>query len=168
MRDTAAPMSLWSHVTTATRHHDPPIGLQVQPPHCIRFRGFAGSATNSPTMTDSSRSNDGHRTVAMKPFTALFMPPPGPTPPTNWPRFLPLTGNPRAGGRARPLGLLVARRDAAWLMVSLPAGAWIDRAPRRTLLLVGLAWASPPGRCRDRGCCQSPYPTRRGGLCRAD
>ncbi|MFO1085090.1 MAG: MFS transporter [Reyranellaceae bacterium] len=36
------------------------------------------------------------------------------------------------------LGLLVACQSAAWLMVSLPAGAWIDRAPRRTLLLVGL------------------------------
>jgi MFS family permease len=36
------------------------------------------------------------------------------------------------------LGLLVAAQSAAWLLVSLPAGAWIDRLPRRNLLIVGL------------------------------
>ena len=37
------------------------------------------------------------------------------------------------------LGLLVAAQSAAWLLVTLPAGAWVDRMPRRTLLLIGLA-----------------------------
>jgi predicted MFS family arabinose efflux permease len=37
------------------------------------------------------------------------------------------------------LGLLVAAQSAAWLLVSLPAGAWIDRLPRRRMLIVALA-----------------------------
>src|SRR5258707_885698 len=36
------------------------------------------------------------------------------------------------------LGLLVAAQSAAWLLLSLPAGAWVDRMPRRTLLIVAL------------------------------
>ena len=38
-----------------------------------------------------------------------------------------------------PLGLLMAAQSAAWLLVSLPAGTWVDRYPRRTLLVVALA-----------------------------
>ncbi len=37
------------------------------------------------------------------------------------------------------LGLLVAAQSAAWLLVTLPAGAWVDRMPRRRLLIVALA-----------------------------
>jgi predicted MFS family arabinose efflux permease len=36
------------------------------------------------------------------------------------------------------LGLLVAAQSAAWLLLSLPAGAWVDRMKRRTLLIVAL------------------------------
>jgi predicted MFS family arabinose efflux permease len=36
------------------------------------------------------------------------------------------------------LGLLVAAQSAAWLLVSLPAGAWIDRVPRRRMLILAL------------------------------
>ncbi len=38
-----------------------------------------------------------------------------------------------------PLGLLMAAQSAAWLLVSLPAGTWVDRYPRRTLLVLALA-----------------------------
>lgn len=37
------------------------------------------------------------------------------------------------------VGLLVAAQSAAWLLVSLPAGAWIDRLPRRRMLIAALA-----------------------------
>jgi len=37
------------------------------------------------------------------------------------------------------VGLLVAIQGAAWLTISLPAGAWIDRLPRRNLLIAALA-----------------------------
>ena len=33
----------------------------------------------------------------------------------------------------------MAAQSAAWLLVTLPAGVWVDRMPRRTLLLIGLA-----------------------------
>lgn len=51
---------------------------------------------------------------------------------------LPLTATLVLGAGPDLLGLLVACQSAAWLLMSLPAGAWIDRAPRRTLLIVGL------------------------------
>lgn len=52
---------------------------------------------------------------------------------------LPLTATLVLGAGPDVLGLLVAAQSAAWLLVSLPAGAWADRVPRRTLLIVGLA-----------------------------
>ncbi len=51
---------------------------------------------------------------------------------------LPLTATLVLGAGPGILGLLVAAQSAAWLLVTLPAGAWVDRMPRRTLLIVGL------------------------------
>lgn len=51
---------------------------------------------------------------------------------------LPLTASLVLGVGADILGLLVAAQSAAWLLVTLPAGAWVDRASRRTLLVVAL------------------------------
>ena len=52
---------------------------------------------------------------------------------------LPLTATLVLGAGPDILGLLVAAQSAAWLLVTLPAGAWADRMPRRSLLIVGLA-----------------------------
>jgi predicted MFS family arabinose efflux permease len=75
----------------------------------------------------------------MKPFTALLGAAAG-THATDQLALatLPLTATLVLGAGPDLLGLLVACQSAAWLLVSLPAGAWIDRAPRRTLLIVGL------------------------------
>jgi MFS family permease len=51
---------------------------------------------------------------------------------------LPLTATLVLGAGPDILGLLVAAQSAAWLLVTLPAGAWADRMPRRTLLIIGL------------------------------
>jgi len=51
---------------------------------------------------------------------------------------LPLTASLVLGVGPDILGLLVAAKSAAWLLVTLPAGAWVDRMSRRTLLIVGL------------------------------
>jgi MFS family permease len=51
---------------------------------------------------------------------------------------LPLTATLVMHAGPETLGLLVAAQSAAWLLLSLPAGVWIDRYPRRTLLVVGL------------------------------
>ncbi len=51
---------------------------------------------------------------------------------------LPLTATLVLGAGPDVLGLLVAAQSAAWLLVSLPAGAWVDRLPRRQLLIVAL------------------------------
>ncbi len=51
---------------------------------------------------------------------------------------LPLTATLILGAGPDVLGLLVAAQSAAWLLVSLPAGAWVDRVPRRRLLIVAL------------------------------
>ena len=51
---------------------------------------------------------------------------------------LPLTATLMLGAGPDTLGLLVAAQSAAWLLVSLPAGAWIDRLPRRRLLITAL------------------------------
>lgn len=51
---------------------------------------------------------------------------------------LPLTATLVLGAGPDLLGLLVAAQSAAWLVVTLPAGAWVDRMPRRTLLIIGL------------------------------
>lgn len=51
---------------------------------------------------------------------------------------LPLTATLVLGAGPDVLGLLVAGQSAAWLLVSLPAGAWVDRVPRRRLLIVAL------------------------------
>ena len=76
----------------------------------------------------------------MKPFTALF----GAAAGTHTAdqlalATLPLTATLVLGAGPDILGLLVAAQSAAWLLVTLPAGAWVDRMPRRTLLLIGLA-----------------------------
>ena len=52
---------------------------------------------------------------------------------------LPLTATLVLGAGPDVLGLLVAAQSAAWLLVSLPAGAWIDRIPRRRMLILALA-----------------------------
>src|SRR5689334_3570313 len=52
---------------------------------------------------------------------------------------LPLTATLMLGAGPDTLGLLVAAQSAAWLLVSLPAGAWVDRLPRRRLLIVALS-----------------------------
>ena len=51
---------------------------------------------------------------------------------------LPLTATLVLGAGPDVLGLLVAAQSAAWLLVSLPAGAWVDRLPRRQLLITAL------------------------------
>ena len=51
---------------------------------------------------------------------------------------LPLTATLILGAGPDVLGLLVAAQSAAWLLVSLPAGAWVDRLPRRQLLIAAL------------------------------
>src|SRR5688572_4291744 len=76
----------------------------------------------------------------MKPFTALF----GAAAGTHTAdqlalATLPLTATLVLGAGPDILGLLVAAQSAAWLLITLPAGAWVDRMPRRTLLLIGLA-----------------------------
>ncbi|CAN5922322.1 MFS transporter [soil metagenome] len=53
---------------------------------------------------------------------------------------LPLTATLVLGAGPDVLGLLVAVQSAAWLLVTLPAGAWVDRMPRRSLLIVGLGF----------------------------
>ena len=52
---------------------------------------------------------------------------------------LPLTATLVLGAGPGVLGLLVAAQSTAWLLVSLPAGAWVDRRPRRQLLITALA-----------------------------
>lgn len=51
---------------------------------------------------------------------------------------LPLTATLVLGAGPDVLGLLVAAQSLAWLLVSLPAGTWIDRRPRRQLLITAL------------------------------
>lgn len=51
---------------------------------------------------------------------------------------LPLTATLLLGAGPDLLGGLVALQSAAWLIVTLPAGAVIDRLPRRNLLIAGL------------------------------
>ena len=79
---------------------------------------------------------------------------------------LPLTATLVLGAGPGILGLLVAAQSAAWLLVTLPAGAWVDRMPRRTLLIVGLGLglaASVVSRGRRRGrhacCCSASQPS---------
>ena len=52
---------------------------------------------------------------------------------------LPLTATLVLGAGPDILGLLVAAQSTAWLLVTLPAGAWADCMSRRTLLIIGLA-----------------------------
>ena len=76
----------------------------------------------------------------MKPFTALFGAAAGTHAADQLAlATLPLTATLVLGAGPDILGLLVAAQSAAWLLVTLPAGAWADRMPRRTLLLIGLA-----------------------------
>ena len=51
---------------------------------------------------------------------------------------LPLTATLVLGAGPGTLGLLIAAQSAAWLLLSLPAGAWVDRYPRRNLLVAAL------------------------------
>ena len=75
----------------------------------------------------------------MKPFTALL----GASAGTHAAdqlalATLPLTATLMLGAGPDLLGLLVAAQSAAWLLISLPAGTWVDRMPCRTLLIAGL------------------------------
>ena len=75
----------------------------------------------------------------MKPFTALL----GASAGTHAAdqlalATLPLTATLVLQASPDTLGLLVATQSAAWLLISLPAGAWVDRTPRRSLLIVAL------------------------------
>ena len=79
---------------------------------------------------------------------------------------LPLTATLVLGAGPDVLGLLVAAQSAAWLLVSLPAGAWVDRMPRRTLLIVALGLglaasivAVRGGRRRHRELCWASLPS---------
>jgi predicted MFS family arabinose efflux permease len=75
----------------------------------------------------------------MKPFTALFGAAAGTHAADQLAlATLPLTATLVLGAGPDLLGLLVATQSAAWLLLSLPAGAWIDRFSRRGLLIVGL------------------------------
>lgn len=76
----------------------------------------------------------------MKPFTALLGAAAGTHAADQMAlSTLPLTATLVLGAGPDLLGLLVAAQSAAWLLVSLPAGAWIDRLPRRRMLIVALA-----------------------------
>ena len=76
----------------------------------------------------------------MKPFTALLGAAAGThTADQMALATLPLTATLVLGAGPDLLGLLVAAQSAAWLLVSLPAGTWIDRMPRRRMLIVALA-----------------------------
>ena len=51
---------------------------------------------------------------------------------------LPLTASLVLGAGPDLIGMLVAAQSAAWLLVTLPAGAWADSMSRRRLLVLGL------------------------------
>src|SRR3954469_6886494 len=92
-------------------------------------------------MPDNAAPGAGHRTAIMKPFTALFGAAAGTHAADQLAlATLPLTATLVLGAGPDILGLLVAVQSAAWLLVTLPAGAWVDRMPRRTLLIVGLGF----------------------------
>lgn len=75
----------------------------------------------------------------MKPFTALLGAAAGTHAADQMAlATLPLTATLVLGAGPDLLGLLVAAQSASWLLVSLPAGAWIDRLPRRRMLIVAL------------------------------
>ena len=75
----------------------------------------------------------------MKPFTALLGAAAGTHAADQMAlATLPLTATLVLGAGPDLLGLLVAAQSAAWLLVSLPAGAWIDRLPGRRMLIVAL------------------------------
>jgi len=75
----------------------------------------------------------------MKPFTALLGAAAGTHAADQMAlATLPLTATLVLGAGPDLLGLLVAAQSASWLLVSLPAGAWIDRMPRRRMLIVAL------------------------------
>lgn len=75
----------------------------------------------------------------MKPFTALLGAAAGTHAADQMAlATLPLTATLILGAGPDLLGLLVAAQSASWLLVSLPAGAWIDRMPRRRMLIVAL------------------------------
>lgn len=76
----------------------------------------------------------------MKPFTALLGAAAGTHAADQMAlATLPLTATLVLGAGPDLLGLLVAAQSAAWLLVSLPAGTWIDRMPRRRMLIAALA-----------------------------
>src|SRR4029453_7264962 len=138
MRDTAAPMPRVPPVTIATR---PAMisSLTLPQAHSSPFRWGAGKQTNWRALPDNDAPAAGHRTATMKPFTALFGAAAGTHAADQLAlATLPLTATLVLGAGPDVLGLLVAAQSAAWLLISLPAGAWVDRMPRRTLLIVGL------------------------------
>src|SRR6266853_931915 len=138
MRETAAPMPRVPPVTTATR---PAIFSSLT----LRRHTLAGSAgsrareTNWWAAADNGEPDAGHRTATMKPFTALLGAAAGTHAADQLAlATLPLTATLVLGAGPGVLGLLVAAQSAAGLLLSLPAGAWVDRMKRRTLLIVAL------------------------------
>src|SRR5262249_54559939 len=134
MRDTAAPMPRVPPVTIATR---PAMesSLTLPQAHSSAFcdRG------NCRSLPDNDEAEAGHRTATMKPFTALLGAAAGTHAADQLAlATLPLTATLVLGAGPDILGLLVAAQSAAWLLVTLPAGAWVDRTSRRRLLIVGL------------------------------
>ncbi len=97
--------------------------------------------TNCRSVADNAAGVAGHRTATMKPFTALLGAAAGTHAADQLAlATLPLTAALVLAAGPDVLGLLVAVQSAAWLLVTLPAGAWVDRMPRRTLLIVGLGF----------------------------
>lgn len=75
----------------------------------------------------------------MKPFTALLGASAGTHAADQFAlASLPLTASLVLGAGPDLVGGLVAAQSAAWLLVTLPAGAWADAISRRRLLVVGL------------------------------
>src|ERR1700730_2744789 len=138
MREMAPPMPRVPPVTTAIRS-------AIFSSLTLRRHTLAGSAgprareTNWRALPDNGALDAGHRTAIMKPFTALLGAAAGTHAADQLAlASLPLTATLVLGAGPGVLGLLVAAQSAAWLLLSLPAGAWIDRMPRRTLLIVAL------------------------------
>ena len=105
--------------------------------------GHSSRFSNWLPLADNDASPRAPRSVAIKsfikPFTALL----GASAGTHVAdqmalATLPLTATLVLDAGPGTLGLLVAVQSAAWLLVSLPAGALVDRFPRRSLLVVAL------------------------------
>ena len=91
--------------------------------------GGSALSANSRSTADNELPSAGHRTATMKPFTALLGAAAGTHAADQLAlATLPLTATLVLGAGPDVLGLLVAAQSAAWLLVTLPAGAWVDRS----------------------------------------